>query len=285
MDGKTGLGRGFAQSLLNLRSVWPNLILYQIKILRRSIHCIKKSIACDAGYYDRAVAKIVTRTLTWVMMICRPTHCRSFFFPFAPPLSLWCTRSPSFSLLFASVILLVSLFHTHKDIIQPILNGAPFWEEEYWEVCHGTWYLLIKSIRSFHISKNIYSFKHTHSHTVSSILMAVHHFIWRHLYISMHATQKPKSKLKFVTLDKESNMSTLRWFLRICSKEELPEKAQDIVVTIPVKKSPEARYNLDPGSFFKNRFWGRWPDGVAINEDMQIVHIWKFRSTDSGRAS
>jgi len=25
----------------------------------------------------------------------------------------------------------------------------------------------------------------------------------------MHAAQKPKSKLKFVTLDKESNMSTL----------------------------------------------------------------------------
>jgi len=44
----------------------------------------------------------------------------------------------------------------------------------------------------------------------------------------MHAAQKPKSKLKFVTLDKESKMSTL-WrreeFLRICSKEELAEKA------------------------------------------------------------
>jgi len=44
----------------------------------------------------------------------------------------------------------------------------------------------------------------------------------------MHAAQKPKSKLKFVTLDKESNMSTL-WqqekFLRICGKEELAEKA------------------------------------------------------------
>ena len=52
----------------------------------------------------------------------------------------------------------------------------------------------------------------------------------------MHAAQKPKSKLKFVTLDKESNMSTL-WrreqFLRICSKEVLAEKAQDIEVTIP----------------------------------------------------
>jgi len=51
-------------------------------------------------------------------------------------------------------------------------------------------------------------------------------------------------------------MSTL-WrreeFLRICSKEELAEKAQDIEVTIPVKKSQETRYNLDPGSFFVNR--------------------------------
>ena len=47
----------------------------------------------------------------------------------------------------------------------------------------------------------------------------------------MHAAQKPKRKLKFVTLDTESSMSTL-WrreeFLRICSKEELAE--------IPAKK-------------------------------------------------
>ena len=75
----------------------------------------------------------------------------------------------------------------------------------------------------------------------------------------MHAAQKPKSKLKFVTLDKESNMSTLgrrdsEEFLRICSREELAEKAQDIEVTIPVKKSQETRYNLDPGSFFVDRF-------------------------------
>jgi len=43
-------------------------------------------------------------------------------------------------------------------------------------------------------------------------------------------------------------------FLRICSKEELAEKAQDIEVTIPVKKSQEARYNFDPESFLVNRF-------------------------------
>jgi len=100
----------------------------------------------------------------------------------------------------------------------------------------------------------------------------------------MHAAQKPKSKLKFVTLDKENNMSTL-WrreeFLRICSKKELAEKAQDIEVTIPVKKCQEARYNLDPGSFFVNRFWGRQLDVVAINEALKIVYILEFkRSTD-----
>ena len=75
-------------------------------------------------------------------------------------------------------------------------------------------------------------------------------------------------------------MSTL-WrreeFLRICSKEELAEKAQGIEVSIPVKKSQEARYNLDSGSFFVNRFWGRRPDGVAINEALKIVYILEFK--------
>ena len=59
---------------------------------------------------------------------------------------------------------------------------------------------------------------------MATTVTAAHHSIQRHLYDSMHAAQKPKSKFKFVTLDKESNMSTL-WrregFLRICSKEEL----------------------------------------------------------------
>jgi len=72
---------------------------------------------------------------------------------------------------------------------------------------------------------------------MATTVTAAHHSIWRHLYDSMHAAQKPKSKLKFVTLEKESNMSTL-WrreqFLRICSKEVLAEKAQDIEVTIPL---------------------------------------------------
>ena len=95
---------------------------------------------------------------------------------------------------------------------------------------------------------------------METTVTAAHHSIWRHLDDSMHAAQKPKGKLKFVTLDKESNMSTL-WhrekFLRICSKEELADKAQDIEVTTPVKKSKETRYNLDPRSFFVNRFCGK----------------------------
>jgi len=86
----------------------------------------------------------------------------------------------------------------------------------------------------------------THSHInsagcegMATTVTATHHSIWRHLYDSMYAAQKPESRLKFVTLDNESNMSTL-WqreeFLRICSKEELAEKAQDIEVTISLKK-------------------------------------------------
>jgi len=52
-------------------------------------------------------------------------------------------------------------------------------------------------------------------------------------------------------------------------------------VTKPVKKSQEARYNLDPESFFVNRFWGRRPDGFAINGALQIRYILKFeRSTN-----
>jgi len=61
--------------------------------------------------------------------------------------------------------------------------------------------------------------------------------------------------------------------VRIYSKEDLAEKAQDIEVTIPLKKSQETRYNFCPASqsFFVNHFWGRRPDWVAINEALQIV--------------
>jgi len=91
---------------------------------------------------------------------------------------------------------------------------------------------------------------------MATTVTAAHHSIWMHLYDSMHATQKSQIKLKFVTLDKESNISTL-WrreeFLRICSKKDVTEKAQDIEVTTHVKKIQETRYNFDPAAFFVNR--------------------------------
>ena len=37
------------------------------------------------------------------------------------------------------------------------------------------------------------------------------------------------------------------------------------------QKSPEALYNLDSGSFFVNRFWGRRLDEVAINEALKTM--------------
>ena len=43
------------------------------------------------------------------------------------------------------------------------------------------------------------------------------------------------------------------------------------------QKSQQTRYNLDLGSFFVNRFWGRRPDGVAINEFLKIVYILEFK--------
>jgi len=43
---------------------------------------------------------------------------------------------------------------------------------------------------------------------MATTVTAVHHSIWQHLYDSMHAAQNPKSKLKVVTLDKESNMKS-----------------------------------------------------------------------------
>jgi len=44
---------------------------------------------------------------------------------------------------------------------------------------------------------------------MATTVTAAHLSIWRHLYDSMHAAQKPKSKLKLVTLDKESNSGQL----------------------------------------------------------------------------
>jgi len=96
----------------------------------------------------------------------------------------------------------------------------------------------------------------------------------------LHKSQK--SKLKFATLNKESNMSTL-WrrgkFLRICSKEELAEKAQDIEAKIPVTGKKRSRGTVQPRSrvFLRYLFLGQATDGVAINDDVQIEYILEFK--------
>jgi len=83
------------------------------------------------------------------------------------------------------------------------------------------------------------------------------HFIWRHLYASIHTAQTPTSNLRVVTPDKEDSMSTL-WqedeFKHICSRELLMENAEDIEKTIVVKEHERARYDFDPTMFYENRF-------------------------------
>jgi len=44
---------------------------------------------------------------------------------------------------------------------------------------------------------------------MATTVTAAHHFIWRYLYASIHATQTPASKLRSVTPDKEGSMNTL----------------------------------------------------------------------------
>ena len=100
---------------------------------------------------------------------------------------------------------------------------------------------------------------------MATTVTAAHHFIWRHLYASIQAAQTPTSKLRFVTPDKESSMSTL-WqeeeFEQICSRESL----SDIEKTIVVKEHERARYDFDPTTFYENRFWNQRPDGIVINK-------------------
>jgi len=74
----------------------------------------------------------------------------------------------------------------------------------------------------------------------------------------MQAAQTPTSKLRFVTPDKESSMSTL-WqedeFEQICSRESLTEKTVDIEKTISAIEHERKHYDFDPTMFYENRFW------------------------------
>ena len=77
------------------------------------------------------------------------------------------------------------------------------------------------------------------------------------MYASIQAAQTPTRKLKFVTPDEESSVSTLwqaREFKQIFSRELLTEKAVDVEKTIAVKEHERARYDFDPTMFYENRF-------------------------------
>jgi len=111
-------------------------------------------------------------------------------------------------------------------------------------------------------------------------VMAAHYSIWKHLYDSMQTEQKPKIKLMFVTLDKESNMSTL-WrreeFLRICSDEHLAKTGtENRGDNTSHRKCQETRCNLNPVSFFQHHFSCRRPDGITNNEVFQIACTLEF---------
>jgi len=91
---------------------------------------------------------------------------------------------------------------------------------------------------------------------MATTVMAAHHFIWRHLYASMQAAQKPTSKLRFVTPDKKSSMNTLwqeKKFEHICSRDSLTEKAAKFEKTISVKEHKRRRHDFEPITLYKNR--------------------------------
>jgi len=116
---------------------------------------------------------------------------------------------------------------------------------------------------------------------MATTVTAAHHFIWRHLYASMQAAQTPTSKLRFVTPDKESSMSTL-WqeeeFKQICSRELLTEKAADIEKRFSVKEHERKRYDFDPTMFYENRFWNQRLDGIVINKYHRTLYILEFNT-------
>ena len=97
---------------------------------------------------------------------------------------------------------------------------------------------------------------------------AAHHFMWRHLHASMQAAQKPTSKLRFVTPDKESGIHTF-WQEKECeqiySRKPLTEKAVEIEITILVTRKEHARvrHDFDPTKLNTYRLRNQKPDQLA----------------------
>jgi len=49
------------------------------------------------------------------------------------------------------------------------------------------------------------------------------------------------------------------------------------------QKSQETQYNLNPATFFVQCIWGRRPDGIAINQALQIVYMLEFKQSACNR--
>jgi len=117
---------------------------------------------------------------------------------------------------------------------------------------------------------------------MATTVMAAHHFIWRHLYASIQATQKPASKPRFVTPDEESSMNTL-WqeeeFEQICSRESLTEKAAEIEQTNSVKEHERENYDFNPTMFYENIFWNQRPDGIVIKKNHQTLYLLELKQS------
>jgi len=59
----------------------------------------------------------------------------------------------------------------------------------------------------------------------------------------LHKSQEASSVCHVCQIKKNEHAVVMKRFLRICSKEDLVEKAQDVELTIPVKKCQEKQYN------------------------------------------
>ena len=67
----------------------------------------------------------------------------------------------------------------------------------------------------------------------------------------------------------------------MCSKQQVSEKAQEVGGKLPVQKHQQAGWESNPEGFYINHFWGRRPDGVAIDGKKTRVFFLEFnRSTD-----
>ena len=65
--------------------------------------------------------------------------------------------------------------------------------------------------------------------------------------------------------------------MQICSRESLTEKAAEIEKTISLKDHEREHHDFDPTTFYENRFWNQWQDGIVINKNHRALCILEFK--------